>query len=32
VPLVEGDYDFAWSYVDGKPNAEYLNALSLRKQ
>ncbi len=19
VPLVEGDYDFAWSYVDGKP-------------
>ena len=21
VPLVEGDYDFAWSYVDGKPIA-----------
>ena len=21
VPLVEGDYDFAWSYIDGKPIA-----------
>ena len=21
VPLVEGDYDFSWSYVDGQPIA-----------